>query len=86
MSEKDLQKEILNLKAQIKRLHKNYLGLVFEEKQEDIVVDCQKNVPVLKDVKTKRIIKKSDLPNNLLIEGDNYHALSILNYTHKNKN
>jgi len=85
MSEKDSQKEILDLKAQIKKLHKNYLGLVFEEKQEDIVLGCKKNVPVLKEVKTRRIIKKSDLPNNLLIEGDNYHALSVLNYTHKKK-
>lgn len=83
MSEKDLQKEILDLKAELRRLKKSYLGLVFEEKPEDIVAQCQKNIPVLKEVKAKRITTSDRLPNNLLIEGDNYHALSILNYTHK---
>lgn len=85
MSEKDLQKEIADLKAHIKRLQKNYLGLVFEEKPEDIVTQCEKNVPVLREVKNKRIRAGEQLPNNLLIEGDNFHALSVLNYTHKKK-
>jgi adenine-specific DNA-methyltransferase len=82
MSEKDLQKEIDDLQAQIRKLKKNNLGLVFEDKKEDVVTQCEKNIPVLKEVKTKRLIEK-DRPNNLLIEGDNYHALSVLNYTHK---
>ena len=82
MTEKDLQKEILDLKAQVKKLQKNRLGLVFEDKSEEIVTQCQKQLPVLKEVKTKRVVAK-DCPNNLLIEGDNYHALSVLNYTHK---
>jgi len=83
MSEKDLQREILDLKAEIRRLKKNYLGLVFEDKPEDIVIQCQQNIPVLKEVKAKRIVKDDERPNNLLIEGDNYHALCVLNYTHK---
>jgi len=53
MPEKDLQKEILDLKNEIRRLKKNYLGLVFEDKKEDVVTQCQKNIPVLKEVKTK---------------------------------
>lgn len=83
MSEKDLQKEILDLKAQVKKLQKNNLGLVFEDKPEDVVTDCEQNIPVLKEVKAKRIISDEQNPNNLLIEGDNYHSLSVLNYTHK---
>jgi len=82
MSEKDLQKEIADLKAQIKKLQKSNLGLVFEDKPEDVVTQCQQYVPVLKEVKARRITAK-DRPNNLLIEGDNYHALCVLNYTHK---
>ena len=82
MTEKDLQKEIADLQAQIRKLQKNNLGLVFEDKTEDVVVQCEKNIPVLKEVKTRRITAK-DQSNNLLIEGDNYHALSVLNYTHK---
>jgi len=83
MIEKDLQKEIVALKSEIRRLKKNYLGLVFEDKPEDIITQCRENVPVLKEVKTRRIISDDQNQNNLLIEGDNYHALSVLNYTHK---
>lgn len=83
MSEKDLQKEIVDLKAELRRLKKNYLGLVFEDQEEEIVTKCQENVPVLKEVKTRRIVEDDSRPNNLLIEGDNYHALCVLNYTHK---
>ncbi len=82
MYEKDSQKEILSLRAEIKRLQKNNLGLVFEDKPEDVVIQCEQNIPVLKEVKTRRIETK-DRPTNLLIEGDNYHALAVLNYTHK---
>jgi adenine-specific DNA-methyltransferase len=83
MSEKDTQKEILDLKAEIKRLQKNHLGLVFEDKKEDVVTQCQENIPVLKEVKARRVSTNDQRPNNLLIEGDNYHALCVLNYTHK---
>ena len=46
---------------------------------------CKKKLPVLKEVKNKEIITDKDKPVNLLIEGDNYHALSVLNYTHAKK-
>ena len=83
MNEKDLQKEIVALKSEIRRLKKNYLGLVFEDKPEDIMTQCRENVPVLKEVKARRIVSDDQNQNNLLIEGDNYHSLSVLNYTHK---
>ncbi len=85
MSENELQKEIVNLKAQIRKLKKSNLGLVFEDKQEDVVEQCQKQVPVLKEVIKKRINLGDGFTDNLLIEGDNYHSLSVLNYTHKGK-
>lgn len=40
---------------------------------------------MLSEVKKKEIITDESLPINILIEGDNYHALSVLNYTHKGK-
>lgn len=60
-------------------------GLIWdkEKEPEQIVVDCDKYIPVLKEYITKNI--KSDGRNNLLIEGDNFHSLSVLNYTHKEK-
>lgn len=42
-----------------------------------------KPFPVLKEVKTKAISSNESDPVNLLIEGDNYHALAVLNFTHQ---
>ena len=60
-------------------------GLVWEEKTEDVVEQCKNELPVLEEVVSKEITKDKNLPVNLLIEGDNYHALSVLNYTHAGK-
>ena len=76
----DLVKEIESL-----RKRKKY-GLVWEDKPaEDVVEFCKTKLPVLVDVKTREISNDSHEPANILIEGDNYHALSVLNYTHKGK-
>ena len=82
--------EVENLKAEIERLKKELkkrkkYGLVWEEKPEEVVEMCREKLPVLKEVKNKEIITDKDKPVNLLIEGDNYHALSVLNYTHAKK-
>ncbi|MBL7131874.1 MAG: site-specific DNA-methyltransferase [Candidatus Omnitrophica bacterium] len=72
--------------ARIKTLEKRKkYGLVWEDKKEDVVEQCKKQLPILKEVKSKEIITDKDKPTNLLIEGDNYHALSVLNYTHAKK-
>lgn len=76
---KELIKEINQL-----RKRKKY-GLVWEDKPEDVVEQCKTKLPVLEEVKNKEIITDLNKPMNLLIEGDNYHALSVLNYTHKGK-
>lgn len=60
-------------------------GLVWEEKSEEVVEMCKSKLPILKEVKNKEIITDKNKPVNLLIEGDNYHALSVLNYTHEKK-
>lgn len=39
--------------------------------------------PILKEVKQKEIIGSKGSPVNLLIEGDNYHSLAVLNFTHQ---
>lgn len=38
--------------------------------------------PVLKETKNKEIKTDKNKPVNLLIEGDNYHSLAVLNFTH----
>ena len=92
MKQNDKVSELENekLKAEIERLKKELkkkkkYGLVWEEKPEEVVEMCKEKLPVLKEVKNKEIITDKDKPVNLLIEGDNYHALSVLNYTHAKK-
>ena len=60
-------------------------GLVWEDGEESVAKKCKTNLPLLKEVKTKKIITDIDKPTNIIIEGDNYHALSVLNYTHNGK-
>ena len=90
-TEKDYQKEIDTL-----RKKKTY-GLVWEEDKTKEIFDYYINwdgeqtkesfgeednkFPVLKEVKDKSI-DNGDPKYNLMIEGDNYHALAVLNFTH----
>jgi adenine-specific DNA-methyltransferase len=83
MSEQEMKKQIADLQSQLRKLRKNNLGLVFEDKTEDVVEQSKIKVPVLKEVVKNRLDLDEAYPNNLMIEGDNYLALSVLNYTHK---
>jgi adenine-specific DNA-methyltransferase len=91
MSDKKIEKllqKVERLERENKKLRQNKsYGLVWdvEREPEQVVVDCEKKLPVLKDVKSKRIEAGKGGPMNILIEGDNYHALQVLNYTHKGK-
>ena len=83
MTDNNLQKKVAELEAQVRKLKKNNLGLVFEDKEENVVEQSKIKVPVLKEATKNRIASNNQSPNNLMIEGDNYLALSVLNYTHK---
>ena len=90
MAKNNKKLEVEKLKGEVERLKKELkkrkkYGLVWEEKPEEVVEMCKEKLPVLKEVKNKEIITDKDKPVNLLIEGDNYHALSVLNYTHTGK-
>ena len=86
-SEQELLTRISELETELKQIKKQKkYGLVWENHDEDVVLQCQENVPILKEVKNRKISDKdTNKPTNILIEGDNYHALSVLNYTHKGK-
>jgi adenine-specific DNA-methyltransferase len=66
---------------------KKKYGIVWDEERipEKVVTDCQTHLPVLTEVKDKEIITNPDELTHLLIEGDNFHTLSVLNYTHAGK-
>ena len=80
----DLTKEQLIEEVKKLKSRKKY-GLVWEDKPEDVVTQCKEKLPVLEEVVDKAIVSDKSLPTNLIIEGDNYHALSVLNYTHQGK-
>lgn len=69
----------------IKLLEKQRYGLVWEDKPEEIADQCERELPVLTEDKTKEIFKDHSKPTNFIFEGDNYHTLYTLNFTHKRK-
>src|SRR3989344_7303804 len=60
-------------------------GIVWEEKPEQVALLCKEKLPVLTEDNKREIRTDKEKPVNILIEGDNYHALSVLNYTHQAK-
>src|SRR3989339_1965695 len=71
--------------AELKKLSKRKkYGLVWEEEKtkEKFEADAEGKLPVLVEDKKREIKTDADKPTHILIEGDNYHALSVLNYTH----
>lgn len=70
---------------------KKKYGLVWEDKPEEVEEQLRDNLPVLEEVQDKAIINKDvtlsevEVPNHILIEGDNLHALTALTFTHESK-
>jgi adenine-specific DNA-methyltransferase len=77
-----LEKEIERLKKSLKKQH---YGLVWMDVPEAFEDDVENKLPILKEVPALAIKSNDDKPTHILIEGDNYHALTCLNYTHKGK-
>src|SRR3989344_3512669 len=80
-----LEKENERLKKQLTKFGKENYGLLWFDVPEAFEDDVENKLPILEDVPTKGIKSKDTEPTHLLIEGDNYHALTCLNYTHKSK-
>ena len=61
--------------------------MIWDEKSAKEIFEkkIHHKLPILKEHTKKEIKNESDKPMNILIEGDNYHGLSVLNYTHKGK-
>ncbi|MBM3281715.1 MAG: site-specific DNA-methyltransferase, partial [Candidatus Harrisonbacteria bacterium] len=82
-----LEKQLESFKHSNDHFLKNKLFLHYDIKEpEKVVVDCETKLPVLAEIDKNKIRKgKETDPTHLIIEGDNYHALSVLNYTHAGK-
>ncbi len=71
--------------AEIKQLRKTTYGLIWDDKPEEVADLCKEKLPVLAEAEDKEILTEKNGSADILIEGDNYHALSVLNYTHKGR-
>ncbi|WP_392420083.1 MULTISPECIES: site-specific DNA-methyltransferase [Capnocytophaga] len=60
-------------------------GLVWEQYSEAVIEDCLRKTPILVEDTSKEIITHISQEAHMLIEGDNYHALCVLNQTHRQK-
>lgn len=66
-------------------------GLIWEEPksgayaQEDAENALSEHFPFLEELTDRAIIKDNNKESNLLIEGDNLHALQAMQYTHRGK-
>ena len=72
MDLKDLGNYINELESELKQAKK--YGLVWDKENtpEQIVIDCEKKIPVLIENGEKNVLNGEI--NNLLIEGDNFHS------------
>lgn len=84
----ELLARVAELQAEISFLKKRKkYGLVWEDKPEEFEKNTRNAFPILKEKgdNFQDVISDEYLENNILIEGDNYHSLSVLAYTHKGK-
>ncbi len=88
---RELEKEIAQLHKQIKEQR---YGLTWLDVPEAFETESENKIPILEEVKEKAIdaagrdalnASANNTPPHIIIEGDNYHALTCLNYTHRGK-
>ena len=88
-TEKELYAEIEALKKKLEvannRIKTEKYGITWLDVPEAFEEETENQLPVLTEVKEKAIKNEDGKPTHILIEGDNYHSLTCLNYTHKGK-
>ena len=85
MAKKDYSKwskeELVRELKKVEKIKK--YGVVWEDKPENVAKKCETELPILEEDAKNEIKADDKKPVNILIDGDNYHTLSVLNYTHK---
>lgn len=82
---RELEKEVERWKSQVKSVR---YGLNWMDVPEAFDKDSEDKIPILEEVAEKAVDADGPLagrPPHVIIEGDNYHALTCLNYTHRGK-
>lgn len=80
---KKLEDKVAYLNAQLKQ--ENRFGLQWIDVPEAFDAESENKIPILEEVPELAITNDDGKPTHILIEGDNYHALTCLNYTHHGK-
>lgn len=78
----ELEKQISFLNQQVKEVK---FGLNWIDVPEAFDKESENKIPILEEVPELAISNNDGKPTHILIEGDNYHALTCLNYTHRGK-
>lgn len=73
------------IEAKLEKLERERYGLVWEDKEEDVAKQCETELPVLREDMSREIMSDPTKFYNFILEGDNYHSLYTLNFTHKKK-
>ena len=79
----ELEKQVLRLQTEIKKNSETQYGLRWMDVPEAFEAEAENAIPTLEEVPDKAISNDDGKPTHILIEGDNFHALTCLNYTHK---
>lgn len=79
----ELEKQIARLQTEIKKNSETQYGLRWMDVPEAFEAEAENAIPTLEEVPSKAISNDDGKPTHILIEGDNFHALTCLNYTHK---
>ena len=82
---RELEKEVERWKSQVKSVR---YGLNWMDVPEAFDKDSEDKIPILEEVADKAVDAEGPLAGrspHVIIEGDNYHALTCLNYTHRGK-
>ncbi|MBQ5908881.1 MAG: site-specific DNA-methyltransferase, partial [Bacteroidaceae bacterium] len=78
---RELEKEVAHLRNQVS--HQQY-GLVWMDVPEAFDTESLHSIPILEEENHLSFCQDDGKPTHILIEGDNYHSLTCLNYTHRN--
>ena len=79
----ELEKQVSRLQTEIKKNSETQYGLRWMDVPEAFEAEAENAIPTLEEVPDKAISNDDGKPTHILIEGDNFHALTCLNYTHK---
>lgn len=71
------------LVAEVESLRRSKrFGLIWEDQEEDESNSLSERIPILTELRSLAVLEKPEGKTNLIIEGDNLHSLTVLNYTH----